>query len=269
MGSSFSNVGMSAAELKSGGSDRKYDAFLRAVPKYLTFLVGIFFLPLSAKEMLPKLVSGFVLTLLLHHFGPKKKIILLSWNDHLIIATNVLITVVSAYVFLEFTSSNILTVDSVSSIPPMDLVNLPLWVFSGDIMFFHIHRFAHRPGLYQMCHKWHHKYRVTNSWSSFVAHPVDHLVCVVCVQLFLPFVQLHLFNRVVSAPILAMFIFGAIVTFVSSHHTVEDKKDAHGTDHLEHHMFFKVNYSNFGYFDKLNGSYKMARNLVEGGVSPK
>ena len=102
----------------------------------------------------------------------------------------------------------------------------------------------------------HHKFKVTSAWTSFYAHPIDHLVSVLCITLLVPFFQLYYLQHKIEVPIFTIYITGALSTFISSHHVKYGQHNLHGTDHLEHHMLFNYNYGNFAFFDKIYGSYK-------------
>lgn len=71
-----------------------------------------------------------------------------------------------------------------------------------------------------------------------------------------PLFQLRVLEIPVCAPVVTLWLFGAIITFTVSHHTVIGAGGhAEGSDHLEHHQKFNVNFGNFGYYDIANGSY--------------
>ena len=64
----------------------------------------------------------------------------------------------------------------------------------------------------------------------------------------------------ITAPVVTLFMHGAITTFTGSHHSViGEKGHALGSDHLDHHLKFNVNFGNFGFFDKMAGSYSAAK----------
>ena len=53
---------------------------------------------------------------------------------------------------------------------------------------------------------------------------------------------------------------GGITTFTNGHHTVNDQDgEPEGGDHLEHHILFNFNFSNFGHLDRWAGTYVKAR----------
>jgi len=86
---------------------------------------------------------------------------------------------------------------------------------------------------------------------------MDQTVAILWAAMAPPFFQMKVLEMEICAPVIVLYLFGAITTFVASHHTIlgDDGKTAEGTDHLEHHLRFNVNFGNFAYFDKLNGSY--------------
>ena len=237
--------------------------FLTTVPKLVSFVGGIYFLPTKHSDMPTFLALGLLITLLLHHVSPNKTAVTHDPSDVVVITVNILMTAVVALAFVHYAEAGITSVDSLMDIPLYQYLFIPLWILVDEILFFFIHRFAHRPGIYEHCHKLHHKHKITSSWTSFVAHPLDHLVAVLGAALISPFLMLRL-NVQATAPIVAMFLYGAIVTFINSHHTtVGTDGKPEGGDHLLHHTRFTVNYSNFGFFDVWNKSYLSSAKVAE------
>ena len=205
------------------------------------------------------------LCLLLYHFAPNKVAVPLKLSDKAIIATNLGITGASALLFYHVAFDKIYSVEKLTDVPLIEVLYLPLWIVVEETIFFYLHRYLHQPGLYEKCHKWHHHFKVTSSWTSFYAHPLDQLISVVWSAMITPLIMCMLIQRGVCVVTLTTFFFGAIVTFIGSHHSVNggsgkgDKVKALGSNHLEHHMKFNVNFGNFGYFDKIYGSFGQAK----------
>lgn len=177
--------------------------------------------------------------------------------DQIIITINIALTGISAYVFLLAAGPGVAPVESYFDIPPIQLLYVPGWVLVEESLFFLVHRFAHKPGIYDKCHKMHHKFKITSAISSFYAHPLDMLVAIIWTALGPPLFQILVLKQTISAPVISAFFFGAIATFVSSHHSVigANGESVHGTNHLQHHLKFNVNFGNFGKFDEMGGSY--------------
>ena len=223
-----------------------------AWPKLLCFVVGVLFVPTSSAEMLSFMYVGVAACLLLHHFVPNRYRVNLDYQDYGVITTNLLSTGLVAWAFVRFAG------DGITSSPSrwgFELLYIPVWAMSQEFLFFYIHRFTHTRMVYNLCHKMHHKYRVTDAWSSFVSHPLDHAVSVLGTAFLLPVLMLRL-GMTFSAHAITVFLYGSIVTFIGSHHTIVDGKgDPVGTPHLEHHLLSRRNFGNFGVFDVFYGTW--------------
>jgi len=234
-------------------------------PKAITFAATLPFLPYTRGALLPYLLAAVVLCLTLHTLAPNKAKVPLSTNDILVIALNLTLTALSAALFVYFADDHLLNVPQLSAIPLVQCIYPVVWILADESLFFIIHGFAHRPGVYDKCHKMHHKFKTTSAWTSFYSHPLDHSIAVVWAGLAMPLFMMCGMGMEVAVPVMALFIEGAIVTFIGSHHTIIDcDGDAVGTDHLVHHTRFSVNFGNFGYFDKMRGSYGTAKKTVHG-----
>ena len=178
------------------------------------------------------------------------------------ISLNIFLTVGSFAFFIHLCGGGIAPVGSLCEIPPVQLLFVPLWTFADEVLFYNVHRLAHRRQIYNhplFAHKMHHKFKVTSGWTSFYAHPADMLVAIIWAGLAMPAMQMGWLKHEVAAPVVAVFVFGATVTFIASHHTAAGEAGAEGMEHLQHHLRFNVNYGNFAIFDKLFGSYGTAR----------
>lgn len=230
-------------------------------PKWLTLLVAVPVLPKEKEEILPYMLVGVSITLCLHTVATNKMAIRpLTFSDCWVITINLLITVSATVLFLQLINDEIQPVDSLLSTPaPFEqLLYILLWTISQELFFFPIHRFAHLPGIYDKCHKMHHKFSVTSAWTAFYAHPLDHLVTVICATLIAPLIHIAVLQHTVSVPTISLFMLAAVTTFIASHHTVKGSTNPttpEGTPHLEHHMRSTVNFGNFGFLDKIFGSF--------------
>mmetsp|Transcript_20104 Transcript_20104/g.42085 ORF Transcript_20104/g.42085 Transcript_20104/m.42085 type:complete len:191 (+) Transcript_20104:1-573(+) len=170
-------------------------------------------------------------------------------------------TAVSSKIYLDYATKtgHLVSVSSFTEIPPHEIVYFLLFILSDEVIFFFVHKWAHTKSVYGSWwygHKMHHKFLNTSAWTSFYANPVDHFLSVLTAALLLP--MLMMTNGIdITVPTLTTFMFGAITTFVGSHHTIVGPKKgkSYGGDHLTHHQKFVVNYGNFGYFDFLAGTY--------------
>jgi len=225
-------------------------------PKYLTLVLAIPLLPRCPDDMVPFMVIGLVFCLLCCHFSPDKVHIPTSFWDKIVIGTNLFLTYLSGKIFVETGKDYIQSVDSLTSLPWKQLIYPLCWVTIEETLFYLIHKFFHQPGIYEKCHKMHHKFKTTSAWTSFYSHPFDQLFAILWTALGPPLLQLRVLQIPVCAPIVTLWLFGAIITFTVSHHTVKGSGGhAEGSDHLEHHQKFNVNFGNFGYYDMAGGSY--------------
>ena len=117
----------------------------------------------------------------------------------------------------------------------------PWW---AGLHFYCQHRLLHTPWLYRVVHSWHHKNSNTGPWSGAAMHPIEHLVWISDVFIFL---------LLASHPIHAIFIlqFHAI-TATTSHCGFEDlllskriKIRLGDFFHQQHHRYCDCNYGTF------------------------
>lgn len=241
-------------------------ALSHSLPKVLTFLMTLPFIPRAQASVMPYLLSVVAICLALHQLAPNKYTVSVTPKQHGVIVTNLALTGLSLAFFVRVAGDRLADVQDLMSIPPIQLIYPVMWIVSDETLFFFIHRFAHRPAVYQQCHKMHHKFKITSAWTSFYSHPLDHTIAVVWAALALPLLMMRVLEIPVAAPVITAFLQGAIVTFIGSHHTILGEKgddEPVGTDHLVHHKLFTVNYGNFGYFDALAGSYATTKKAIQ------
>jgi len=233
--------------------------------KTWTYLMCLPFWPLQSRDMWLFMNCGLALCLTLYNFMPNKATIkpsFLTLTDRFVIGLNLFLTSLTAYFYIENAAStgHLINISSPAEIPPREILFFVFWILMDEILFFFLHRYAHKKHVYNSfwySHKMHHKFLVTSAWTSFYAHPLDHLIAVLGAALITPLVWLHC-GVDITVPTLTAFMFGAIITFTGSHHSIvspTEGKGACGTDHLVHHQRFTVNYGNFGLFDYWAGSY--------------
>lgn len=237
------------------------------LPKYATLLIGVLFFPYTRAALVPFLNGVVGISLVLHALAPNKapsKPAVMT-KDIGVMALNLFLTSLWTTLFVHAAWDYLDDVDCLASVPITQWLYPFAWIISDEVLFFFIHRFAHKPGVYAKCHKMHHKFKVTNAWTSFYSHPVDHSVAVIGAGLALPLLMTAGMGIRVAVPVVALFNGGAIVTFIASHHATKNEScKAVGTDHLIHHQQFTVNYGNFGYIDRISGTYRTAENAAKG-----
>lgn len=130
---------------------------------------------LSHSSLFAPLPSLQVFALLCCHFSPNKVHIATNVWDKIVIATNLFLTYISGRFFVEWGKQNIQSVDSLLELPWHQLMYPLCWVSVEETLFFLVHKFFHQPGIYEKCHKMHHKFKTTSAWTSFYSHPFDQV----------------------------------------------------------------------------------------------
>lgn len=224
-------------------------------PKAATFLLTLPFLPRTVAGIAPFLVLGTLTCLALHALSPTRTDVPLSTTERAVVATNMLLSLASALAVPWLARGGIYEVEALPEVPAVELLLVALWAGCDEVFFFAGHWLLHRKLVYKHIHKMHHKFKVTSAWTSFYAHPLDNLF-VMWAALGAPAAMMrHGWVRC-SVPVVVLFMFAAVVTFICSHHTVRQGKGkggkagvVAGTGHLQHHLHFNVNYGNFTMFD--------------------
>jgi sterol desaturase/sphingolipid hydroxylase (fatty acid hydroxylase superfamily) len=188
-------------------------------PRNILFLITLPFLPLAHRGILVYTLTGLVASLVLHAMDPEKINIPLTMSDKLVIGMNLGVSAVMALVFLSSISDNVYDVQSLWDVPPGEALLLPLWAASDEVIFFFGHMGLHRGFIYPHIHKMHHKFKVTSAWTTFYGHPLD-IGFIMLAAYACPYFMLRHFGWKLSAPSVALFMHGAVGTFISSHHTV-------------------------------------------------
>lgn len=75
------------------------------------------------------------------------------------------------------------------------------WLFFGPAVFllaqetyyYWVHRWMHRPGVYERVHKWHHESIETTAWTAFSFHPYEAVLQAVFLPLAAVFIPMHAF----------------------------------------------------------------------------
>lgn len=76
-----------------------------------------------------------------------------------------------------------------------------LWLFLGPVLFllaqetyyYWIHRWMHRPGIYELVHKWHHESIETTAWTAFSFHPIEAVLQAVFLPISVLIIPMHAF----------------------------------------------------------------------------
>ncbi|WP_420460247.1 sterol desaturase family protein [Neolewinella sp.] len=76
-----------------------------------------------------------------------------------------------------------------------------VWLFLGPVVFllaqetyyYWMHRWMHRPGVYERVHRWHHESIETTAWTAFSFHPTEAVLQAVFLPLSVLVIPLHAF----------------------------------------------------------------------------
>ena len=85
--------------------------------------------------------------------------------------------------------------------PTLDATRDWVWLFLGPVVFllaqetyyYWIHRWMHRPGVYERVHRWHHESIETTAWTAFSFHPVEAVLQAVFLPLSVLIIPMHTF----------------------------------------------------------------------------
>ncbi len=75
------------------------------------------------------------------------------------------------------------------------------WLFAGPVAFmlsqetyyYWIHRWMHRPGIYERVHKWHHESIETTAWTAFSFHPIEAVLQAAFLPLAAMLIPMHVY----------------------------------------------------------------------------
>jgi lathosterol oxidase len=136
---------------------------------------------------------------------------------------------------------------------PWLIASVVLYLAFIDTWIYWAHRAMHGKFFYRTVHRYHHQWRVPNSWTSMAFHPVDSYLFAVPVHLFGLLLPLH------GAVYLAM---QTALSFwsVSSHDRialVRWRWFNYADNHTLHHWFYRCNYGQFfTFWDRLMGTWR-------------
>jgi sterol desaturase/sphingolipid hydroxylase (fatty acid hydroxylase superfamily) len=215
-------------------------------PKYF-LLITLFFLPTIKENIFQYLASSSFLCLILFSlFSFFNSQVILTTQDKCIILCNLTVTYIYIYYFILF-NKNIYNLNSILEVPLKELIYIIFWVILHECIFFTCHKFMHSNKYLYKIHKVHHKFKITNVWTSFYFHPLDNLFIIVAATV-IPQIMLYL-NYKISATSVSLYLNLAGITFLSSHHAYTTQES-----HILHHEKINVNYGNFWFLDYLNKS---------------
>lgn len=68
-----------------------------------------------------------------------------------------------------------------------------LFLLAQETYYYWVHRWMHRPGIYERVHKWHHESIETTAWTAFSFHPIEALIQAVFLPLSILLIPMHVF----------------------------------------------------------------------------
>ena len=149
----------------------------------------------------------------------------------------------------------------------MDIV---LFVFAEEVLFYYGHRLMHQPALYRRYHKQHHEFKAPIALAASYAHPVEHALVNV--------LPLWLGPVLCRSHLLTVYIwFVAAVVGTQLHHCgyrfplMHVPMDEQPNFHDFHHENFQGNYGLLTVLDRLHGTDAAwrARLATQGQAKPK
>ncbi len=133
------------------------------------------------------------------------------------------------------------------------LVSVLLYVLFVDAAVYWSHRALHGDYLYRHFHRYHHEWRVPNSWTSMAFHPVDSFVLGLPVHLFAFLVPVNVWVYLGMQSVMSLWS-------VSSHDRVALVRWRwfnYVDNHTLHHYFGGSNYGQFfTFWDRLMGTWR-------------
>lgn len=146
---------------------------------------------------------------------------------------------------------------------PSDFV----WLFAGPILFllaqetyyYWIHRWMHRPGIYERVHRWHHESIETTAWTAFSFHPTEAVLQAVFLPLSVLLIPMHAFAFLTLLAVMtlsATINHAGVEVFPASWANIPLLRGLIGaTHHDAHHKQAKYNFGlYFTFWDKWMGT---------------
>ncbi|NNE26513.1 MAG: sterol desaturase family protein [Saprospiraceae bacterium] len=135
------------------------------------------------------------------------------------------------------------------------VVSFFLIMFLHETYYYWLHRWIHKPGIYEKVHLTHHDSIITSVWTSFSFHPIESFLQVVFIPVIIIFVPAHI---VVVMALLFIMTVSATINHLdieiyprNFHKNFIGKWLIGATHHSLHHTEFITNYGlYFTFWDK-------------------
>ena len=134
-------------------------------------------------------------------------------------------------------------------------VSLIISMLIHETYYYWLHRWMHRPSVFNIIHKTHHNNTTTSAWTAFSFHPVEGLLQAVILPVILLLLPMHLFILILQ---LILMTFSSVINHLeietypaNFHKHIIGKWIIGATHHSLHHKQFRYNYGlYFTFFDK-------------------
>ncbi|MFN3529178.1 MAG: sterol desaturase family protein [Bacteroidia bacterium] len=138
----------------------------------------------------------------------------------------------------------------------------PIMLFLHDSWFYFSHRLMHHPRLFKWFHRVHHRSTNPSPWAAYAFHPLEAMVEVTIVPIFLFSLPLHISHLVIFFLFMIAYNVYGHLGFEILPTKVRASKWGRwinsSTHHNQHHQYFKGNYSlYFLFWDKAFGTEKL------------
>ncbi len=134
-----------------------------------------------------------------------------------------------------------------------------LFLFVQETYYYWIHRWMHRPGIYNKVHQWHHESIETTAWTAFSFHPIEAVLQAVFLPLIVLILPLQVFTFLLLLALMtlsATINHAGIEVFPSSWSRIPILRGLIGATHHDvHHKQARYNFGlYFTFWDKWMGT---------------
>ena len=141
------------------------------------------------------------------------------------------------------------------------------WLIAGPVLFllaqetyyYWVHRWMHRPGIYDLVHRWHHESIETTAWTAFSFHPIEAVLQAVFLPISVLVIPMHVFAFLTLLAVMtlsATINHAGIEIFPASWSRIPVLRGLIGATHHDvHHKQARYNFGlYFTFWDKWMGT---------------
>ncbi|OAF71398.1 hypothetical protein A3Q56_00826 [Intoshia linei] len=166
-----------------------------------------------------------------------------------VIFNQIIVASITAFIFckLQFLRSPGVVTDDIPTFQRY-IIDITIFSFVEEILFYYFHRLAHHPSLYKYVHKQHHEWKTSIGLTCVYAHPIEHTL----VNL-IPVLAGPLLTGAHASSIwiwLVITIISTIISHCGYHFPFLPSPESHDY----HHVQFNNNFGVLGILDKLHGT---------------